>query len=259
MLRRKRFQRGSVKPRKHGRHRVWVAQWWEAGNRRSKVLGLCSQMGKGEAEAMLSAILQPINSGVAQVAAPVQTFAQFVESVYLPFGRRTWKESTAGTSERIVNTHLVAALGDALLGSIRREHLQDLLDAKAQELSLSVVSHLRWFLNGIFKLAMSDGLVLHNPAAELRIPKKCRRGRQMRPLTEKEVVRYLDAFDLRERLIARLAIFEGMRPGEILALRWSSIANATIRVDQRVYKRVLGTPKNGRLARVRFPTARSSC
>ena len=30
-MRRKRFQKGSVRPRKHGRNKVWVAQWWEDG------------------------------------------------------------------------------------------------------------------------------------------------------------------------------------------------------------------------------------
>jgi len=34
-----------------------------------------------------------------------------------------------------------------------------------------------------------------------------------------EVLEYLEVFDLREELISRLAIYEGMRPGEILALR----------------------------------------
>jgi integrase len=33
----------------------------------------------------------------------------------------------------------------------------------------------------------------------------------------------LEVFDLREKLIARLAIFESMRPGEILALRWKAV------------------------------------
>src|SRR5262249_32944912 len=50
----------------------------------------------------------------------------------------------------------------------------------------------------------------------------------------------------RERLIARLAIFEGMRPGEIFALRWRSVRDEVIRVEQRVYKRLLDTPKNGK-------------
>ena len=57
---------------------------------------------------------------------------------------------------------------------------------------------------------------------------------------------YLEVFDLREKLVARLAIFEGMRPGEILALRWKSVADEVIRVVERVYKRVFNTPKNGK-------------
>src|SRR5256885_16203749 len=86
-MRRKRFQRGSLQNRKHGRHRVWVACWWENGSRRSKVLGRCSQLGKGEAEAIVSAILRPVNSGVTQVAKPVYTFEQFIKEVDLPFSR----------------------------------------------------------------------------------------------------------------------------------------------------------------------------
>ena len=166
--------------------------------------------------------------------------------MYLPFCRRSWKESTAGTSEQIVKSHLIPEFGKQLLHAIRREELQDFLDRKALDLSSSPVAHLRWFLSGIFKLAMSDGLVLNNPAAELRIPRKCQPGRDMRPLTEEEVNKYLEVFDLREKLIARLAIFEGMRPGEILALRWKSVADEMLRVVERVYKRVFNTPKNGK-------------
>jgi len=245
-LRRKRFQKGSLQARKHGRHRVWVAVYWEDGGRRSKVLGRCSQMGKGEAEAALSAILQPINSGLAQGPKPLYTLGQFINVVYLPFCRRSWKDSTAGTSEQIVKTHLIPEFGRRLLPVIQREELQDLLDRKALELSESPVKHLRFFLNAIFKLALSDGLVLSNPAAELRIPKKCQPGRAMRPLTEEEVNTYLEVFDLREQLISRLAIFEGLRPGEILALRWKVVRKYALLVEQRIYKRVFDTPKSGK-------------
>ncbi len=245
-MRRKRFQKGSLQARKHGRHRVWVAFWWEDGSRRSRVLGLCSKMSKGEAEAAMAAILQPINEGTSRGPRPVYTFENFVENVYLPHGRRGWKESTAGTSEQIIQKHLLPEFGNDLLHTIRRDQLQDFLDRKAAELSYSVVAHLRWFLNGIFKLALSDALVPGNPAAELRIPKRCQPGRAVRALTEQEVHTYLEAFDLREKLIARLAIFEGMRPGEILALRWKSVAGEIIRVEERVYKRKFNTPKNGK-------------
>ena len=167
--------------------------------------------------------------------------------VYLPFAKRGWKESTAGTSEQIIKSHLLPELGKTLLHAFRRDGLQDHLDLKARTLSSSVVSHLRWFLNGIFNLAVSDGVVLSNPAAELKIPRKCQPGREMRPLTEEEVMEALELFDLREKLIFRLAIFEGLRPGEILALRWKSLEGDVIWVKERVYKRVLNTPKNGKV------------
>src|SRR5215471_11993319 len=127
-MRRKRFQKGSLQARKHGRRRVWVAFYWENGNRRCKTLGRQSQMSKAEAEVVLSAILRAINSGVVHEARPVYTFEQFVSEVYLPFCRRSWKESTAGTSEQIVKTHLVPEFGRSLLHAIRREELQDFLD-----------------------------------------------------------------------------------------------------------------------------------
>ena len=36
-----------------------------------------------------------------------------------------------------------------------------------------------------------------------------------------------------------------MRPGEILALRWKAVRLCAVSVEQRVYKRVFDTPKNG--------------
>jgi integrase len=245
-MRRKRFQKGSLQQRKHGKHRVWVACWWEDGSRRSKVLGMCSKITRSNAESALADILRPINAGVSKGSRPIYTFEKFVTEKYLPFHRKGWKESTAGTSQQIVTTHLVHELGGRLLQAISREDLQEVLDHKAKNLSYSVVAHIRWFLNAIFKLSVSDGCIGSNPAAELIIPKKCQSGRNMRPLTEEEVNQYLEVFELREKLIARLAILEGMRPGEILALRWNSITGTTIRVSERVYKRVLNTPKNGK-------------
>ena len=105
-MRRKRFQKGSLQKRKHGKKSVWVAFWWEDGSRRSSVLGTCSQMTQSEAEVALADILRPINSGVSTGPRPVYTFEKFVTEQYLPFYRKGWKESTAGTSEQIVTTHL---------------------------------------------------------------------------------------------------------------------------------------------------------
>ena len=73
-MRRKRYMKGSVRPRKHGRLKVWVAQWWENGARKSKVLGKCSEMSKGHAETMMASILEPLNESAGKRQVPVFTF-----------------------------------------------------------------------------------------------------------------------------------------------------------------------------------------
>lgn len=248
-MRRKRYQRGSLKTSGR-RPKKWIAQWWEDGSRRNKTLGPCVKMTRLQAEAMLAELVRPINEGVSRSASSLLTFESFVEHIYVPFkqsGRWSKCDSTPVTALWEIRTHLLPTLGGKLLRLIGREEIQRLLATKAPSLSHSIVSHLRWHLNGIFKLAVSDGLIDHNPAAELSVPTNCKPGRQVQPLTEDEVQAYLGALDLRERLMARLAIFEGMRPGEIVALRRNRLQmTGSLLISERRYRGSSGVPKNGR-------------
>jgi integrase len=47
----------------------------------------------------------------------------------------------------------------------------------------------------------------------------------------------------RERLIAKLAVIAGMRPGEIFALTWGHLTATYADIRQRVYRRKLDVPK----------------
>ncbi len=62
-MRRKRFQRGSLKAKKRRGKLRWYAQWREEGIPRSKELGICSEVTRIAAEAKLQEILKPINEG----------------------------------------------------------------------------------------------------------------------------------------------------------------------------------------------------
>jgi integrase len=243
-----RFQNPRPQLRKIGGVWAWYGQWRDAdGRKRGKILGPKSRMTESQAKTALETIVHPINSGVAQPAKPVYTFGRYVEDVFIPFKRRRWKEgSTDGTTIQQINCHLVPELGEAILRVIEREELQAVLDRKAPDLSKSVVGHLRWALNAIFKLALSDGLVSKNPAAELIVPSNCIPSRQRRTLTPEQIDFYLSALDPRERFAARLALIEGMRPGEILARRYTDISGHIMRVDSRVYRGKFDLPKNGK-------------
>lgn len=212
---------------------------------RSKVLGRCSELTKGQAQAAMAIILAPINAGLLEAPRLIYTFEQYVENVFLPHAAKGWKDSTRSRTPHLIRKHLVGAFGPRLLASTTRVELQQFLDQKSLVYSASTVKHLRWELNDIFKLAAADGLMQSNPAAELRVDEDaCQPGKETRPLTIEQAQKYLEALDLRERLAARLALVEGMRPGELLALRWSRIDADIADVSKRIYAGRFGPPKN---------------
>jgi hypothetical protein len=145
--------KGSLRARKHGRQKVWLAQWWENGSRRTKILGRYSEISKAEAHVMLTQIVQPLNQDAGQAQTPLFNFKQYVEDKFLPVCRRMWKESTRTTSEPDILRYLVPVFEKQRLEAITREQMQRFLEDMAGNLSSSVVAHLRWHLNAIFKMA----------------------------------------------------------------------------------------------------------
>jgi hypothetical protein len=167
-------QRGSLKVVKNRRGvKVWRAQWREHGHAKTKLLG--SKISRQDARAELDRILAPLNA-MARPASTPTTFRRYVESEYLP--TRTWKQSTRGTTEQIISTHLLPLFGDRAIASMTRRELQGLLNGKAAAgLSFSVVAHIRWQLVAIYKMAEGEGLVNVNPTKGLVDP-KCRGSRR---------------------------------------------------------------------------------
>jgi integrase len=81
-------------------------------------------------------------------------------------------------------------------------------------------------------------------------------------MTIEEVTKQLAALDHRERVIAYLAIFVGMRPGEILGLQRRHVNEdgTEIIIDQRVYRGLIDTPKTSASKRtVAIPSTTAAC
>lgn len=114
--------------------------------------------------------------------------------------------------------------------------------AIAGGLSYSVVAHLRWDLRQVFRMAVSEGYLLRNPAELLFIPREAKRP-QVTSMTFDQVRLFFSVLDVREKVIGGLAIIAGMRPGEILALRRSGLESNHAAITQRIYRGQLDTPK----------------
>lgn len=240
---RRRFQKGSLQKIRG----EWVARWREDGQRKARKLGRISLMTKTQAQSELAAILGPINTSRSQPSDQV-SFGDFLQQVYLPFYRRKWKRSTAMTNEDRLGHHLSSEFSPRQLGSFDRDGLQAFLDQKARSLSFSVVEHLRWDLRQIFNMSVAEGYLRKNPALLLFTPRDCKRSIG-KVLTMDQVRQLFSVLDVRERLIAKLAVLAGLRPGEIFGLKWLRLGTEYADIRQRVYRGDVDSPKTVRSVR----------
>lgn len=79
-------------------------------------------------------------------------------------------------------------------------------------------------------------------AAALFTPARKPEGKK-RVMSQEEIHVALCVLGPRERLIFRMAVFDGMPPGEILAMRIGNISGESVLTDQRVYKGNIDMPK----------------
>jgi integrase len=215
----------------------WIGLWRVDGKKQSRVLGFVKDMSKADAREAVQKIV-----AAERAKGNPAAFGPFVENCYFRFKFRRWKDSTREENVQRVNHHLVSEFGDRELGSFNRDSLQDFLDQKAPGLSFSVVSHLRWDLKAIFDMAVAEGLVVRNPALMLFTPREATKPVR-RVMTIEEVQKAFAALHGRERLIVKLAILGGFRPGEIFGLKWPELGATYAEVRRRVYRNVVDTPK----------------
>ena len=236
---RQRHQAGGLR-KQRGR---WLGMWWDGGKRKSRVLGLVKEMTKSKARDEVAKIVAELKAKT-ETKSRVWCFGEFVEKLFFPYYSRKWKASTRGSTMNRISIHLVADLRDRELSGLKRDELQDLLDLKARKesLSFSTVDHLRWDLKQIFDMAVAEGHIVRNPALLLFTPKEARMA-QREVMTAAEVQTCFRVLGPRERLIAKLAILAGMRPGEIFALTWGEMTSTYANIRQRVYRGVIDTPK----------------
>jgi integrase len=239
------MQHGSLKVVKD-RHgvKVWRLQWRENGRGRTRILGKYFEISRADADAERKKILASLNTRAVIGDTSAVTLRRYVEDEYLLLKTRVWKASTRATTEQIIEAHILREMGNRALATITRRELQALLDAKAGSgLSSSVVGHVRWQLVAVFGMAKADGLTTVNPAEELVSP-RCKDPGEKRLITLDAIRKAEIVLGIRERLIFHLAVYHGMRPGEIVGLQRPDIRDGMVHVERRVYRGVVDTPKS---------------
>src|SRR5262252_4894143 len=98
-------------------------------------------------------------------------------------------------------------------------------------------------------MAIAEGIVKQNPADLLFTPRECSKP-EHRTMTMDDIKGALGVLELRERLIFKLAVLVGLRPGEIFGLRRTRLSENSADIQERIYRGKVDTPKTQRSIRV---------
>jgi len=200
---------------------------------RGVTLGLKSEMKKWEAEKKLQEIIDKSTDVSALKPSPACTLKWFWEQRNRPLKEPTWKVSSAQRLASNIERYVIAPFADVPVTDLNRFDLQRHLNRLAEKYSRSVVVNFRTYIKAILEEAAEQQYVERNPAARLELPKTRKPSR--RALGLEEIARLLDAMSGRDRLIVRMFLVLGLRPGELFALRRDyRVGPNQIRIDESI-------------------------
>jgi integrase len=237
---RDRYQEGSVvlvgKRVKKWRGHFYVYQRQTDGSEvrrfRNILLGLKAGMDKGEARAKLREIIALETKDVAP--APINvTLRWYYENRFLPQKEAQWKVTSRPKTKRFIENYLLKRFGDTLLSDLGKFSLQTYLNELAPKFSKSVLTKTRVYLNAILEEAVELEFLSKNPARKLAAPRSGKRVASQ-PLTPEQIPQVLFHLGDRDRLIVRMFLVLGLRPGEMFALRWDDKDGNSLRIDSSI-------------------------
>ncbi|HTA24714.1 MAG TPA: site-specific integrase [Terriglobales bacterium] len=231
-------ERGSKIKRWYGHYYVYEQD--ESGVEVRKHIGVQlgdkAKLPKWAAEERLRKIIA--NQSKAQPKPNSLTLEWFARERFLPMKQPRWAASTRETNLYHLERHILPRLGSNALCELEKFHCQVFLnDLAGKGFSFTVVDHCRTLLKAILDEALDADLIGKNPARKLYNPET---REEEKPVLQKSDSRLLlDSLPFRDRLIAMIAAFCAMRPGEIFGLRWSSWRGDHLHVEGTAWRGTL--------------------
>jgi integrase len=248
MLRRKRMrtrhQNGWVEER-GSRHKRWYGHYYvysadESGKETRRHIGVQlgekAKLRKWEAEDRLRKIIA--SASKAQPKPNSLTLDWFTRERFLPMRSAQWAPSTRETNLYTLESHILPALGSKALCELEKFHCQVFLNSLAENgFSFTVVDHSRTMLKAILEEALDADLIGKNPARKLVNPECKESEKHVLPKSQARLL--IESLTLRDRLIAMIAAFCAMRPGEIFGLQWPSWRGQNFHIEGTAWRGTL--------------------
>ena len=244
---RRRFQ--NPKPRIEGNW--WVLYYWQdefnnnERRRRKKRQKLAPATAKArEVLEMASEFLRPVNQGLVNVGSAT-TFSDFVDGTYTPVVMPQMAKSTQGRSSGVLKNYLKPQFGDLCLRDVTVLTVDRYFVGlgNATTLEHESLDKIRDVLSSVLGSAVRYGLLIKNPAENVRLPRP-KRGKKTKPWITRI------QFDVLIQLIPEpyatmvyVAIYTGLRVSELIGLRWNDVHGDSITIDERCCRGDWGAPK----------------
>jgi integrase len=227
------------------------------GKRRQKWITMKGT--KRDAQAELTRIVHEMNTG-AFVEPAKLTLGAFLETWLKDCAAPSVSKKTLEEYETCVRRHITPALGHVLLQKLKPAEVQAFYTAKGKSLSPARVRHLHAVLHRALEQAVKWQYVSRNIADAVEAPQP---GKACVNVYDEAQVRQLlgRAQESAAHIGVVLAVYTGMRLGEILALKWSdvSLERGVVAVRQSLEQTKDGlrfkTPKSGQSRVVSLPDA----
>lgn len=168
------------------------------------------------------------------------------------------KPMTLQTYSEQVKNHIIPELGRIKLKDLKTHMIQRFYNSMAtgeKPLSAKTIKNIHGVLHKALHQAVSNNLIRDNPATACVLPKV--QKPEIKPLEPQEIHRVLqEAEDDDYRNIITVALFTGMRQGELLGLSWDCIdfESGVITVKQQLQhkdgKYFLCSPKSNKPRRI---------
>lgn len=176
---------------------------------------------RADVQEQLLAIRKKSDSGHSLLSDSRVTVAQYSDE-WLDLRRISVAPSTWLRDHSIMTLHVLPHIGHIKLRVLTPQHIAKMLEVKSGEMSLRSVAHLLGTVKKMLNRATWMNLMEYNPADRVQKPRVVTSQRTC--FTAEEARRYLnEARGHQFEAAFLLALIHGMRLGEILGLRWSSV------------------------------------
>jgi len=199
------------------RGRNWSIRYYGPdGRQREEVIG----PNRKEAETVLHQRLYEVRSGIFPILRRRSriTFADHTHEWMTKVATARLRASTKATYQWLLDDHLLPAFGARALTMITPEMIHAYAADELERLAPKTVNHGLPLLREILEAAVEWGRIPSNPTRAVRRVAAPRR--EMRIWTVGEIRKFLLAADDRWRPLFTVALFTGLRVGEIQAMGW---------------------------------------